>query len=376
MFLRWIPQILSYVDFSQESFLESLLLRIATSYPMALYYPAKLTLESHRKRTTDNYGVLGSKLMRMLDIPKLDRFVAELCQIVIPCMKVSTMVSDVSVKLSGNSHVTTAEQYRKLIIDSMQGVFPDASDDLGREHQKVIPFKAEWLKLLEYDFQHQKNDIWQRLNYIKNEMVKLVPKHNTLQLNKYSPWLARYHFDEREEMLELPGQYNVDHKPNVVNHVKIVKISNQLEMYDSLRKPLRLQIIASDGKVYDFLVKYGEDLRQDQRIQQLLKTISNRLALDLHCKNHQLSVRTYEVVPIRMDFGIIGWIPNTSSIRNVAVRSMTRFNPDGNVTNTIKQQFEQFLMQTAGVAEGQRLIWSMIYGKVAAVSTPEKVSMT
>ncbi|XP_058823542.1 DNA-dependent protein kinase catalytic subunit-like isoform X2 [Topomyia yanbarensis] len=376
MFLRWIPQILSYVDFANESFLADLLLRIARSYPMALYYSTKLTYENFLKNGgSQSTGTFASKILKTLELPKLDRFTRELCHVLIPSMKVKKMVSDMSMKLLQSSEITNNAQFRQQVTDSMVGVFPDATSDLGHEHRKIIPLKEEWLKLLEYDFESQINDIWKRLDHVRKEADKLDPRHNTLDLCRYSPWLAAYHFSDREDMLELPGQYNVDYRPNVLNHVKIVKVCNTLEMYTTLRKPLRLQIMGSDGRTYDFLVKFGEDLRQDQRIQQLLGTISTQLSLDKHCKDHQLSVRTYEVIPIKNDFGLIGWMPNTSSIKSVAVRSMVRFNPNGDVTNVINREYDQFLTQTAGLSSDRRPMLSKVYGKVAAVSTPEKIML-
>ncbi|XP_053697973.1 DNA-dependent protein kinase catalytic subunit-like [Sabethes cyaneus] len=373
MFLPWIPQILSHVNFAEESFLGELLLRIATSYPMALYYSAKLAYSNFCKQKPDRSpSGFARELMQLLNIPKLDRFTEELCQIVVPSMKVWKIANDMLIKLSMATDISSTEEFRALVTDMMQNIFHEAPQNLGREHQKVQPLKAEWLKLLDYDCTNQKNDIRKQLDNIRKEAEKLVPKHSSLQLSRFSPWLAEYHFNDREEMLELPGQYNVDHKPNVVNHVRIVKICHELEMYKTLRKPIRIRIMGSDGKGYDFLVKYGEDLRQDQRIQQLLGTISKQLSWDQHCKEHQLSVRTYEVIPIRDDFGIIGWIPNTSSLKSVAVRAMVRFNPGGDVSNEINRDYGHFLTQISGVPMDRMAV---VYGMVAAASTPEKIML-
>ncbi|XP_058447904.1 DNA-dependent protein kinase catalytic subunit-like isoform X2 [Malaya genurostris] len=372
MFLRWIPQILSYVDYASESFLADLLLRIASSYPMALYYSTKLSYGNFLKDNSGKpVGMFATKLMAALDFPKMDRFTKELCQVLIPCMKVKRIASAMMVKLSHSSTIANKEQFRQLVTEMMVDCFPDITPDLGSEHKKILTLKTKWLELLDYDFDTQKDAIWKLLNDIMKEADQFSPKFSSLDLSRYSPWLAEYHFSEREDMLELPGQYNEDRKPNVLNHVKIVKVCSRLEMFATLRKPLRLQIMGSDGKTYDFLVKYGEDLRQDQRIQQLLGIISTQLSLDQHCKDHQLSVRTYEVVPIRDDFGLIGWMPNTSSIKSIAVRSMVRFNPDGDVTGVINREFSHFLKQTAGVSVDH--VGSAVYGKVAAVSSPEKI---
>jgi len=61
-----------------------------------------------------------------------------------------------------------------------------------------------------------------------------------------------------------------------------------LRTMDSLRKPKRIVAYASDQRDYRFLVKGGEDLRQDQRIQQIFKVVSRILAADGQCASRQL----------------------------------------------------------------------------------------
>lgn len=47
--------------------------------------------------------------------------------------------------------------------------------------------------------------------------------------------------------------------------MKITSFDPQVSVMGSLRKPKRLTIHGSDEREYSFLVKAGEDLRQDQR---------------------------------------------------------------------------------------------------------------
>jgi len=54
-------------------------------------------------------------------------------------------------------------------------------------------------------------------------------------------------------------------------------------------------MIGNNGEKYSFLVKFGEDLRQDQRIQQLYKVINDALSNNAYCCDRQLSLLTYIV---------------------------------------------------------------------------------
>ena len=66
----------------------------------------------------------------------------------------------------------------------------------------------------------------------------------------------------------------------------------------SIRKPKTLIIQGNDEKNYKFLVKGGEDLRQDQRIEQLFEMMKQLFSEDPACKKRRLTLRTYQVIPM------------------------------------------------------------------------------
>lgn len=63
----------------------------------------------------------------------------------------------------------------------------------------------------------------------------------------------------------------------------------------SVRKPIRITIIGNDAKEYLYLVKFGEDLRQDQRIEQLFYLMNDIFKSDYELSLHHLSIKTYQV---------------------------------------------------------------------------------
>jgi DNA-dependent protein kinase catalytic subunit len=65
-----------------------------------------------------------------------------------------------------------------------------------------------------------------------------------------------------------------------------------------MRKPKRITIRGDDEKEYMFLVKGGEDLRLDQRIEQLYYTMNQVLDEDPACSQRGLRLRTYKVIPM------------------------------------------------------------------------------
>lgn len=66
----------------------------------------------------------------------------------------------------------------------------------------------------------------------------------------------------------------------------------------SIRRPKRLIIRGDDERDHPFLVKGGEDLRQDQRIEQLFGVMNILLSHDAACAHRDMQLRTYQVIPI------------------------------------------------------------------------------
>ena len=75
-------------------------------------------------------------------------------------------------------------------------------------------------------------------------------------------------------------------------------MSLQVSPQSSLRKPKRITIRGNDEKDYPFLVKGGEDLRQDQRIEQLFVLMNDIYMADPTCRSRRLTLRTYQVIPM------------------------------------------------------------------------------
>ena len=81
----------------------------------------------------------------------------------------------------------------------------------------------------------------------------------------------------------LTGQYDGRSKPIPEYHAKIAGFDSKILVLGSMRKPKRLTIIGDNSKEYMFLVKGGEDLRHDQRIEQVQVYYSSLFILIFCC---------------------------------------------------------------------------------------------
>lgn len=178
------------------------------------------------------------------------------------------------------------------------------------------------------------------------EELKTIPKDKHIpkdQLNLFSWWLAQYHWHGSGDFIELPGQYTGNMPPDASTSIKIVKFNDSVSIIHSLRKPIKITAVCSDGQSYSFILKYGEDLRQDERIQHVQELMSSQMLLDKSCHQQKLSLRTYRVIPLNTTCGLISWIPNTDSIQSFLPKEKkwTDLNKD------IREDFVNFLSRSS-----------------------------
>jgi len=71
----------------------------------------------------------------------------------------------------------------------------------------------------------------------------------------------------------------------------------------SIRRPKKITVHGSNEKDYHLLIKGGEDMRLDQRVQQLFSIMNRIFAEDPSCENRDLNIKTFKVVPITNRLG-------------------------------------------------------------------------
>lgn len=91
----------------------------------------------------------------------------------------------------------------------------------------------------------------------------------------------------------------------------------KVELLQSLVRPKKISMLGSDGRAYVFLCKPKDDLRRDYRMMELNGLINKLFSRDPACSQHRLAIRTYAVVPLNEECGLLEWVPNTHGFRQV-----------------------------------------------------------
>ncbi|SCU88316.1 LAMI_0D09626g1_1 [Lachancea mirantina] len=98
--------------------------------------------------------------------------------------------------------------------------------------------------------------------------------------------------------------------------ITISKFGESYKVFSSLKKPKKLNVTGSDGKLYEIMCK-KEDVRQDNQYMQFATTMHFLLKKDFESRKRNLSITTYAVLSLREDCGLIEIVPDVVTLRSV-----------------------------------------------------------
>ncbi|KAI0080860.1 hypothetical protein K474DRAFT_1682349 [Panus rudis PR-1116 ss-1] len=110
---------------------------------------------------------------------------------------------------------------------------------------------------------------------------------------------------------------DADHQPFPVDIPTFASISDDVVVMRSLARPKKLTVQGSDGQIHHFLCKPKDDLRKDARLMDCNSIINRLLKSNSESRRRQLHIRTYGVVTLNEECGLIQWVPNTMPLRSI-----------------------------------------------------------
>ncbi|KZT62935.1 hypothetical protein CALCODRAFT_425546, partial [Calocera cornea HHB12733] len=183
----------------------------------------------------------------------------------------------------------------------------------GREHvvqlvNESVKMTTELLNLADYNLPDQ--TFTMSISRQCRELRKITPSRLILPL-------------QESMTVTLPAaSANQDHhKPFPHSAPLIHEFLDEIEVMKSLAKPRKLSIKADNGRIYWFLCKPKDDLRKDARLMDFNSMINKLLKKDSESRRRQLHIRTYGVIPLNEECGMLEWVPNTIGLRHILVKS-------------------------------------------------------
>ncbi|ESQ47406.1 hypothetical protein EUTSA_v10027615mg [Eutrema salsugineum] len=94
-------------------------------------------------------------------------------------------------------------------------------------------------------------------------------------------------------------------------------IADEAEILSSLQRPKKIILLGNDGIKYPFLCKPKDDLRKDARMMEFTAMINRLLSKYPESRRRKLYIRTFAVVPLTEDCGMVEWVPHTRGLRHI-----------------------------------------------------------
>ncbi|GAB2267814.1 hypothetical protein Dimus_002790 [Dionaea muscipula] len=94
-------------------------------------------------------------------------------------------------------------------------------------------------------------------------------------------------------------------------------IADEAEILSSLQRPKKVILLGSDGIERPFLCKPKDDLRKDARMMEFNAMINRLLSKCPESRRRKLYVRTFAVIPLTEDCGMVEWVPHTRGLRHI-----------------------------------------------------------
>lgn len=113
---------------------------------------------------------------------------------------------------------------------------------------------------------------------------------------------------------------------NSKDYVHISSFLDDVVVLNSLQRPRKISIRGSDGHVYALLCKPKDDLRKDQRLMEFNAMINRSLKKDAESSKRRLYIKTYAVTPLNEECGLIEWVDNLKTLREILLNSYKQKN--------------------------------------------------
>ncbi|KAF9970692.1 hypothetical protein BGZ73_006560 [Actinomortierella ambigua] len=329
-FAQWIPQMVAILDRPFGQCIMPILKSIAQEYPNALYYPLSISSENfdfERNSMGERRRADVNELRKMIKSTTKERFIFELRRLTNPEHIIKDWFEQTKSLMGSKSK--NATKIMDLYKDMSRLLFGnrdrDPTDETGRLLKAFASKHASKLnsycgsngeKLTRMSNKEFNQTV---LRYVRTEMMAVEQRRHDSGadlLVSYSPWLAKFQTFKTDEPLEIPGQYSGSTRPDKSQLATVVSFDQRVLVMSSIRKPKRISILGSDEREHLFLVKGGEDLRLDQRIQQLFGLMNDIMRKDPQCSQQKVNVQTYKVIPMTGSIGILEWVDNTRPLRS------------------------------------------------------------
>ncbi|KAK9813338.1 hypothetical protein WJX73_001242 [Symbiochloris irregularis] len=371
LLLPWAAQMLSLVEAAEGPCLMPALQALAASYQSRLYFPYQLSCST--------WGALGKQRASLLDpamhSPLLAAFGGEANNLALPIQRWMRWHARLFNFIAAENQAQTLSLYVNKVLPDMvlnhQGIKHEAGSGLPVAQTLNAKHASTILALLESSF-GQGGVKLQSMTFraFSAASSKLIPRdsdeHDTPVMDS-STFKNCIQGAKQLLLPQMTHAHSVAAGPPA--ELAIMGFGKTVHVFSSNQRPLRLVILTEDFQEHEFLVKGGEELRLDQRIQQLQGVMNGLLAESAPSRALGLQVKTYDVVPINDSLGMVAFVPGTLPLLSVIQGSHPQAEEEMSAAD---EAFGKYITVAGGSEESDDIVQQRL--RLYSHATPEAIS--
>nr|XP_045585132.1 serine/threonine-protein kinase atr-like isoform X1 [Procambarus clarkii] len=277
-----------------------------------------IVLDNYREKLANLNGSVGSLVDRLphyMLMTALPQLISRICHsnngvFIQLCKIIATMLSSFPQQSMWHMIAVSKSSYNMRVKRCME-IFESAK----RMNPELSKFIADATKLAD-----------KFLELSNKHVEKGVPQ---VSLNNLLRGLPRLLSDSSFSKIILPLQHQMSvtlptsfddlssHNPYPREAVYLCSIEDHVEIMQSLQLPKKITLRGSNGKHYIMMCKPKDDLRKDCRLMEFNNFANRCLLRDPESRKRDLHIRTYAVVPLNEECGLIEWIENLHGLRQI-----------------------------------------------------------
>ena len=312
-----VGQIIARLDEPNESIrnsIKNLLINLALNHPQALIFPLLIAKKSKNKIRTR----VAQKILLTIK-QKFPILLTEAATFADELIRISVLLEeqwyDGINEIRRYANKKNFKNLKRVLDNLHSGINTNKNKNKNKKTVNEKAFfqqfgtslnKAKELMEMYFKFKNQiffsrSWSIYEEFYYIIGQRLENL---NFIFLENVSQGLLNF----QNSKLFVPGTRKK------LKNIFIKKIHSVLIVLKSKRKPRKISILGSDNKMYHFLLKGKEDLRQDERVMQFLNLVNNLLRNNINFHYQSLKIVSLYVLPLSVNTGLISWLDNCDTL--------------------------------------------------------------
>ncbi|KAL1302378.1 hypothetical protein AAFC00_002781 [Neodothiora populina] len=187
--------------------------------------------------------------------------------------------------------------------------------------------------------------IWQSCHYyVKLAQVKVPAPPRGQKLSIQSNKTVDSITTAVRKLAVPPATLHVDLRPDAEyrNVPILTRFRSEMRIAGGLSAPKVLTAMGADGREYKQLFKGGnDDLRQDAIMEQVFAEVSKMLQHHKATRQRNIRIRTYKVLPLTSNTGIIEFVPNSLPLAEFLNPAHVKYHPTDMRTELARQKISE-----------------------------------